>query len=375
MPNNRRTENVVSYFEKLPTEVIWMIASLCDHGTIVALASTSSHMRFKVLPLIHKQVVFWGQQDSLKKLLADFSGCQPLIKSRIYSIVSSAIIVVLPKPGQRGLRADRDDKADGLAERILEALQTMPNLRSLSLHLRYMNYFQEAELYHRMLFEGATEIQYLQISSSTRVMRRLLQTCPALTTLEIGPGFKMGRLHEIPPTVKRLGVTLHVESHLSSSVWIPSLKVENIRHIVRLNSCLEELILRDYEKNTIPFHPLSIKDGELDAIFKNALREAGHELSRLPKLQRLAINIWRGTSSQVRSHSQLVLLKKKDWHNNWYSDCTRRLGEALPHIQQICIISGNHTYWRGSRQMPNGTFLTEKRTMESGKKFPRTFNS
>lgn len=158
----------------------------------------------------------------------------------------------MPKPGQRGLRADRDDKADGLAERILEALQTMPN---------------EAELYHRMLFEGATEIQYLQISSSTRVMRRLLQTCPALTTLEIGPGFKMGRLHEIPPTVKRLGVTLHVESHLSSSVWIPSLKVENIRHIVRLNSCLEELILRDYEKNKTPFHPFSIKDGELDAIF------------------------------------------------------------------------------------------------------------
>ncbi|CAG9970743.1 unnamed protein product [Clonostachys byssicola] len=372
-------EHRVSCFEKLPTETIWMIASLCDHWDIVALASTSSHMRSKVIPLIHKKVRIVAQQDSPNEQLADFLGRQPPINSRISSTISKG------GPPHRYDRHARDDGADGLAQQLFEALQSMPKLRSLSLHLTCMSDSQEPELYRRMLVAGATEIQYLRICASTRVTRRLLQTCPALTTLDFCHGFELGQLHEIPPTVKRLAVTLYVESHLSSSVRIPSLKVENIRHIVRLNSGLEELILRDLEKNKTPFDPRSIETGGLDALFptlthanclliqKDALRKAAHELSRLLKLQRLTINIWRGTSLQVRSHSQLVPLEKEDWHRNWYSDCIWNLGEALPHVQKICIISGHQTYWQGSRQMPEGTLLTEKRTTGLEKKFPRTF--
>lgn len=143
----------------------------------------------------------------------------------------------------------------------------MPNLRSLSLHLKFLTQLQELELYDSMQEAGHTEIQYLRIDSSMRVMEKLLGSCPALTTLDIDHAVKLEQLQYIPPSVKRLAVTLHLETK-NPMVWIPSLCVENIRHIIRLNSGLEELILRDSEKNFGPFGPSAIKDGRgLDQIF------------------------------------------------------------------------------------------------------------
>ncbi|CAH0049950.1 unnamed protein product [Clonostachys solani] len=336
-------------------------------------------MRFKVLPLIHKKVWFSGQQYSLRAQLTNFLGHQTPVRPRIYSTVSSATISVFSKPSKRGTWADLytdsspNNVAGGLSLRISETLQAMPNLRSLSLYLSFLNLSQEFELYHRMLVAGATEIQYLRIRSSMRVTERFLRTCPALTTLDICHAVELGQLRRIPPSVKRLAVTLYVEPDGCSSIWIPSLRAENIRRIARLNSGLEELILRDSEKNNSPFHSSAIADGGLDALFRDTLCEAAQELSQLPKLKRLAINIWRNASLKVRSDSQPVLLKKKDWYNEWYGDCIRSLGEALPHLQQICIICGYPVYWQGSRQMPDGTLLTKKRTMGSKQRFPGTF--
>uniref|UniRef100_A0A8H7TNW4 Uncharacterized protein n=1 Tax=Bionectria ochroleuca TaxID=29856 RepID=A0A8H7TNW4_BIOOC len=252
MSSNGGTENSASYLEKLSTEDIWMIASLCDHLTLVALASTSSHMRFKVLPRIHKKTRFVGNQDSLERQFTDFLGHQTPINPRVYSTISSATISVFKKPEENllwaGLYASANSRPILPETRrtlpIFEALQAMPNLRSLSLHLKFLTQLQELELYDSMQEAGHTEIQYLRIDSS----------------MHTDHAVKLEQLQYIPPSVKRLAVTLHLETK-NPMVWIPSLCVENIRHIIRLNSGLEELILRDSEKNFGPFGPSAIKDG------------------------------------------------------------------------------------------------------------------
>lgn len=207
------------------------------------------------------------------------SGKSPNESHKVFPITnyrkSSATISVFKKPEENllwaGLYASANSRPILPETRrtlpIFEALQAMPNLRSLSLHLKFLTQLQELELYDSMQEAGHTEIQYLRIDSSMRVMEKLLGSCPALTTLDIDHAVKLEQLQYIPPSVKRLAVTLHLETK-NPMVWIPSLCVENIRHIIRLNSGLEELILRDSEKNFGPFGPSAIKDGRgLDQIF------------------------------------------------------------------------------------------------------------
>ncbi|VUC33877.1 unnamed protein product [Clonostachys rosea] len=140
MSDNGGTENLGSSFERLPTETLWKIASFCNHWDIVALASTSSGMRFKVLPLVHKKGSLLGRQYSLRQQLTDFLGHKPSVDSRVYTTIrSSAAIAVQERPHDRGLWTDLyldtapNQFASQLPSRIFAALQAMPNLRSLSL--------------------------------------------------------------------------------------------------------------------------------------------------------------------------------------------------------------------------------------------------
>ncbi|CAH0028670.1 unnamed protein product [Clonostachys rhizophaga] len=383
MSRNGITESLPSYFEELPTETIWMIASLCNHKTIAALAATSSHIRLKVLLRIHRKIRLTGHQNSLEGQLNDFLEHHTPIKPRVCSTstIRSATISVFEKPEENiiwaGLYAGANSRPTLLETRrtlpISEVLQAMPNLRSLSLHLKFLDPLQELELYDGMQKAGDTEVQYLRIDSSMRVMEKLLGSCPALTTLDIDHAVTLEQLQNIPPSVKRLAVTLHLDTN-NSMVWIPSLCVENIRHIVRLNSGLEELILRDSEKNFSPFDRSAIEDGRgLDELFKDTFYEAVEELSQLPNLKQLAICVWKSVPLQILNHTQRFLLNKHEWYKDWYQDCLRRLGEALPHLQRICILCDFPYFWQGTRRMPEGTLFTQEIMKGDRQTFPGTF--
>lgn len=73
-------------------------------------------------------------------------------------------------------------------------------------------------------------------------------------------------------------------------------------------------------------------------IQKNTFSEAAEELSQLPNLKRLAICVWKSVPSQIFDHNQRFLQEKHEYWQDWYQDCIRSLGEALPHLQHVCIL-------------------------------------
>ncbi|VUC33876.1 unnamed protein product [Clonostachys rosea] len=185
-----------------------------------------------------------------------------------------------------------------------------------------------------------TGIQYLRINSSMRVTGTLLQTCPALTTLDICQSVQLWKLQDVPPSVKRLALTLNDDCY---GIGIPSLRVDYIRDIIRRNSGLEDLILHDAKKAHEPFTLNDIKDRQMNT--RNTLRSC----LRIQAVAKAAASSDHSMETHIFVHSPPIPLDKDGWYRDWYSDCIRSLGEALPHLRQMCIISEFPVYWQSSR--------------------------
>ncbi|CAH0026324.1 unnamed protein product [Clonostachys rhizophaga] len=293
--------------------------------------------------MIHKVVRFWGSQESVSQKLGDFL-CALRTPTRImpFSTVRSMSFVIYPDRQEQPWETTFSDPlpvATYLPIQIFDSIRAMCNLRSMRLQVDWFGERQES-FFYGLLQNVEIPAEYIRISASDRVMRRVLEKSPQLQALHLPETTDITQFEPVIGRLRRLCAAVgRVQS--GGPIQFPAINEVNLKKIAERYQSLEELVLSICPSS----HEYETLDREAVAsAFEKDFAKAIRIFKRMPGLKRLAICI-----ELEAAHSFGFTYAEED---RFYTDRLLRLSTCLPRLVQISITNGVDQYWTVTRASP-----------------------
>ncbi|CAG9991679.1 unnamed protein product, partial [Clonostachys byssicola] len=283
--------------------------------------------------VIQKRVKIHGGPKAVSRQLNDFlSSLKTPTRIMPYSTVRSVSLVIDYKEKDESWSTVFSDPlplATCLPLQIFDAIRAMCNLRSLTLIIDKLNERQES-LFYGLLQNIKIQAEYLQISASDRITRRVLENSPQLQALHLPETIDITKFEPVVGRLRRLcAVVGPVKS--SGRIQFPTINEVNLIRIASRYQNLEELVLHTVYEN------YGDEDSAVMFAFEKNFAKAINVFRSMPGLKRLAINIDEDTARTFGNTSVQ--------EDRFYIDRLLRLATCLPRLVQIGITNDMDRYW------------------------------
>ncbi|VUC24440.1 unnamed protein product, partial [Clonostachys rosea] len=317
--------------------------------------------------VIHKAVVFEGQQELVSRKLRDFL-CSLKTPTRIipYSTVRSATFTVCHDWEEQSWETTSSDAlpvATCLPLQIFDSIRAMGNLRSLTLIIHGFSSRQQ-NFFYGLLQNIEIQAEFIRISASDCITRRVLEKSPQLQALHLPECIDVTHFEPIFGRLRRLCAAVgRVES--GGRIQFPTINEINLKKIAERYPCLEELVLREYSgfqgRNSIS--NIEAAMSAFDEDFTKAIKI----FRSMPGLKRVAIDI-------DLDIAHLFCEGNRYKEDGFYTARLLRLASCLPRLVQVGIINETPEYWTITKESSGELTVYRGFSRLEGTVFPLSVN-